>query len=664
MSDVTFLLDAPELPVSEIQIAKLGSYKDARYGDFAITEGDVAAWAKNLEKLPGGKALIDFDHLSDKPSPHRRTEAAGWLTGITLQDGIPTGKIEWTPKGRSAIEEGRYRFFSPAYGDFRDESGTVHENVLTGGALSNKPFIGSMSQVTLASDENVKGALADDPASGLYQLALDGSLGEDVKTLAGVTQDERDKAHAEGNSLDDKSYPIRNVGQLKAAITLAQSGHGDVAAAKKLIQRRAKELGREDLLPDGWGDGKTLDDAPPETTELLERNAAELIDSDSETTMRVLKALETVLGATFMDAESRWHAGAQRVNQQANVAELLEAAGLDREQISQVAATVAILEANAAAERQQITDAAPLAERDRLYQGQLDGVVEPVYLPEGFDTGPLANPEERRRRLELARRHAPQGSYVGKEGAEKFHDKDNEWVELGLDYPRSLERGTEIRRARVIMKNETGGVGRPLAATTAARGEAHTLESDIADIDKRVVAEDAERAELKRRGVARGGLDPHSGNLLALRREKTIALDDLRQSRAIRLENIPGFKIALEQPTGWKKLLASELAGAGPAAPLDQAGIVAERQEIDRRAQKYLLDHNMPAENYLQALEAVGADRDRPSPVTSSSFTRRPVDTAQDDEPGGQFDREAKQLMLENEGMGFIEALKTVMGEG
>lgn len=94
MPDVTFLLDAPELPVSEVQIAKLGSYKDPRYGDFEITENDVSAWSKNLAKLPGGKALIDFDHLSDKPSPHRRTEAAGWLTGISLQDGIPTGKIE------------------------------------------------------------------------------------------------------------------------------------------------------------------------------------------------------------------------------------------------------------------------------------------------------------------------------------------------------------------------------------------------------------------------------------------------------------------------------------------------------------------------------------------------------------------------------------------
>jgi hypothetical protein len=58
-----------------------------------------------------------------------------------------------------------------------------------------------------------------------------------------VTQAERDKAHAAGNSLPDKSYPINNAKQLHSAAILAASGHGNVSAAKALIRRRAKELG-------------------------------------------------------------------------------------------------------------------------------------------------------------------------------------------------------------------------------------------------------------------------------------------------------------------------------------------------------------------------------------------------------------------------------------
>lgn len=63
---------------------------------------------------------------------------------------------------------------------------------------------------------------------------------------------ERKKLASEGKALSDGSYPIDSVGDLKSAITLAQSGHGDVAGAKALIKRRANALGRADLIPDDW----------------------------------------------------------------------------------------------------------------------------------------------------------------------------------------------------------------------------------------------------------------------------------------------------------------------------------------------------------------------------------------------------------------------------
>lgn len=63
---------------------------------------------------------------------------------------------------------------------------------------------------------------------------------------------ERKKLASEGKALGDGSYPIDTVGDLKSAIILAQSGHGNVAAAKALIKRRAAQLGRMDLLPDSW----------------------------------------------------------------------------------------------------------------------------------------------------------------------------------------------------------------------------------------------------------------------------------------------------------------------------------------------------------------------------------------------------------------------------
>lgn len=75
--------------------------------------------------------------------------------------------------------------------------------------------------------------------------------------LLSVTAAERDKAHAAGNSLPDKSYPINNVAQLHAAAVLAASHHGDWQAAQALIRRRAKELGVDVTTLPGFGEEKS-----------------------------------------------------------------------------------------------------------------------------------------------------------------------------------------------------------------------------------------------------------------------------------------------------------------------------------------------------------------------------------------------------------------------
>jgi hypothetical protein len=57
------------------------------------------------------------------------------------------------------------------------------------------------------------------------------------------TAAERKKHAANGTALPDGSYPIPDKDALRRAAILARSGHGDVAAAKRLIARRARELG-------------------------------------------------------------------------------------------------------------------------------------------------------------------------------------------------------------------------------------------------------------------------------------------------------------------------------------------------------------------------------------------------------------------------------------
>lgn len=82
----------------------------------------------------------------------------------------------------------------------------------------------------------------------------------------------RKKLADEGKALPDGSYPIETVSDLQSAITLAQSGHGKVDEAKKLIKKRAKDLGAEDKLPDEWNIGNL---AQPEHAATVQCNLAD-----------------------------------------------------------------------------------------------------------------------------------------------------------------------------------------------------------------------------------------------------------------------------------------------------------------------------------------------------------------------------------------------------
>jgi hypothetical protein len=55
---------------------------------------------------------------------------------------------------------------------------------------------------------------------------------------------------SEGNALADGSYPIANAGDLHNAAHLAATGHGNASAAKRLVARRAEELGVANPLAD------------------------------------------------------------------------------------------------------------------------------------------------------------------------------------------------------------------------------------------------------------------------------------------------------------------------------------------------------------------------------------------------------------------------------
>lgn len=67
------------------------------------------------------------------------------------------------------------------------------------------------------------------------------------------TDDRREEYSKQGMAMPDGSYPIRDVGDLKNAIQACGRAK-NILAAKRHIKKRARALGRTDLLPSNWKD--------------------------------------------------------------------------------------------------------------------------------------------------------------------------------------------------------------------------------------------------------------------------------------------------------------------------------------------------------------------------------------------------------------------------
>jgi hypothetical protein len=106
------------------------------------------------------------------------------------------------------------------------------------------------------------------------------------------------KKHAEaGNALPDGSYPIPDKDALRRAAVLARSKHGNWQAARRLIARRAKELGVANPLDSGDGkDGgsskSVVAEGTPAVDTVTQGDQLAKLATDVETLTKALQASE------------------------------------------------------------------------------------------------------------------------------------------------------------------------------------------------------------------------------------------------------------------------------------------------------------------------------------------------------------------------------------
>jgi phage I-like protein len=143
----TIKLDESGVPTSTFQAYPHGEYAHPIYGKLTMNSEKAARMAEGVNKKIRGQDLdIDYDHKQYHGG------AAGWVKAAESRpDGLWL-TVEWTPDASKAIKNREYRYFSPEFASEwkHPKTGEKHQDVLFGGAITNRPFLKDILPINLS----------------------------------------------------------------------------------------------------------------------------------------------------------------------------------------------------------------------------------------------------------------------------------------------------------------------------------------------------------------------------------------------------------------------------------------------------------------------------------------------------------------------------------
>jgi len=191
---------------TEIEVLQSGEWEHPQYGIIRITEDDIDKFVQSFDDgVRKVDIAIDQEHMPEKG-------AAGWYKSLrkVVEDGKTKLKasVEWTALGKQLLNDGVFKYFSPEF-DFDYEDMETHEafdNVLIGGALTNRPYFKSLAPVMLS--ENMYARFSDLELSeggekeAMTKDELKAQLAEDSEFVLPEDATDEDKAAFEEASTE------------------------------------------------------------------------------------------------------------------------------------------------------------------------------------------------------------------------------------------------------------------------------------------------------------------------------------------------------------------------------------------------------------------------------------------------------------------------------
>jgi hypothetical protein len=267
------------IPIIKIDAAKREVYgivtseavdKDGEICDYASTAPNYRAWSAEFEKATQGKSLGNVREM-------HANKAAGKVTSLDFDDAarrILIGAKIVDDEAWKKCEEGVYTGFShggayvkvwqdgphkrytakPSEVSLVDNpcNPEAHfEYVKTDGSVEVRKFA---SLVNAEDAEVRRGSIGEKTANPDLGFPLrDSAPSALINDIQKREVSDKERAHLadQGHAMPDGSYPIANESDLRNAIQ-AFGRAKDKGAVRTHIIRRAKQLGRTDLLPADW----------------------------------------------------------------------------------------------------------------------------------------------------------------------------------------------------------------------------------------------------------------------------------------------------------------------------------------------------------------------------------------------------------------------------
>lgn len=182
-----------------LQALPLGDYQHPSYGSLKITPEKVSGLVRSFKDDVRETAIdVDYDHKA------HTGKAAGWVKDAEARpDGLWLA-VSWTEDAYASLKKGEYKYFSSEFQDSwtHPKTKAKHQDVLFGGAITNRPFVKDILPINLSEVLGHEGGAVDEALKALlrkkYKLAEDA---DEAAILTAVTLDEQ---QAEEESEDEE----------------------------------------------------------------------------------------------------------------------------------------------------------------------------------------------------------------------------------------------------------------------------------------------------------------------------------------------------------------------------------------------------------------------------------------------------------------------------